>query len=160
MVTWNELAAEAPEIAAAGERLLRRTEIGEGMLATAAPDAPPRLHAVYAEIVDGHLLTFVQSASAKAADLAADGRYAFHAHIDPLQPDEFAVRGTAREVTDASLLAGAVDAWPFDAADGYRLFELDIAWALHGSRPTEDDWPPIYRAWRVGATGGTAPAKG
>ena len=151
MVTWNELAAVAPEIAAAGERLLRRSEIGEGMLATAAPDAPPRLHPVYAEIVDGHLLTFVQSASAKARDLAADGRYAFHTHIDPAQPDEFAVRGTAQEVADEALRAHAVEAWAFDATDGYRLFELDIDWALHGSRPTEDDWPPIYRSWRTGA---------
>jgi hypothetical protein len=151
MVTWNGLAAVAPEIAAAGERLLRRSEIGEGMLATAARETPPRLHAVYAEIVDGRLLTFVQTASAKAADLANDGRYAFHTHIDPAQPDEFAVRGTAKEVADEGLRAMAVEAWAFDASDGYRLFELDIAWALHGSRPTEDDWPPIYRSWRSGA---------
>jgi Pyridoxamine 5'-phosphate oxidase len=151
MVTWNELAAAAPDIAGAGERLLRRSEIGEGMLATAAREAPPRLHAVYAEIVDGRLLTFVQAASAKAGDLASDGRYAFHTHIDPVHPDEFAVRGTAREVADEALRARAVEVWAFDATDGYRLFELDIVWALHGSRPTEDDWPPIYRSWRSNA---------
>jgi hypothetical protein len=149
MATWDALAAAEPQLAADGRRLLTRTGIGEGLLATVREDAAPRIHPVYVEIVDGRLLTFVQAASAKAADLAADGRYALHAHVDPAAPDEFAVRGRAREVGDAGLIDHARAAWAFDAAVGYRLFELDVETALIGRRPTADDWPPVYTAWRA-----------
>ena len=149
MPTWDDLLAAAPAVAEAGARLLRRSGIGEGLLATVRDDAPPRIHPVYAEIVDGALVTFVADASAKARDLADDGRYAFHTHIDPAAPDEFVVRGRAREVTDPGRLERARAAWAFDARDGYRLLELDIEHALLGRRPTADDWPPVYASWRA-----------
>src|SRR5207247_318378 len=82
MATWNDLATADPDLADAGRRLLTRSGIGEGLLATVRGDAPPRIHPVYAEVVDGRLLTFVIEASAKAADLATDGRYALHTHVD------------------------------------------------------------------------------
>jgi len=75
MATWDDLATAEPELAADGRRLLRRTGIGEGLLATIRDDLPPRINPVYAEIVDGRLLTFVQARSAKATDLEADPRY-------------------------------------------------------------------------------------
>jgi hypothetical protein len=149
MPTWDQLAAAAPELAETGRRLLRRSGIGEGLLATVRGDAPPRINPVYAEIVDGRLLTFVGVGSAKAADLAADGRYAFHTHLDPAAPDEFAVRGRAHDVVDPELLEHAFAAWAFDARDGYRPVELDIEHALLGRRPTADDWPPVYASWRA-----------
>jgi len=74
MATWNDLERESPGLAETGRRLLTRSGIGEGLLATVRGDAAPRIHPVYAEIVDGHLVTFVIEGSAKAADLAADGR--------------------------------------------------------------------------------------
>jgi len=151
MATWDELAAAAPDLAADGRRLLRRTGIGEGLLATVRSDTPPRINPVYAEIVDGRLLTFVQASSAKAADLADDPRYAFHAYLIPEAPDEFAVRGRARLVEDPELRDHALAAWAFDArGDGYRLYELDIEHAQIGRRPTADDWPPVYTSWRPG----------
>src|SRR4051812_14809000 len=152
MASWNELSVGAPEIAETGRRLLTRTGIGEGLLATIRSDLPPRINPVYAEIVDGRLLTFVQARSAKAADLADDPRYAFHTHVDPAAPDEFAVRGRARPVEDPELVNHALAAWAFDAqGDGYRLYELDIEHALLGRRATADDWPPVYSAWRPAA---------
>ena len=147
MATWAEMAAAAPEIAAAGERLLKRSGIGEALLATARADGLLRINPVYAEIVDGHLLTFVQARSAKRRDLESDDRYALHTHVDPAAPDEFAVRGRAREVSDAGLRQRALAAWAFDGSD-YPLFELDVAHALLGRRPTADDWPPVYSSWR------------
>jgi hypothetical protein len=154
MATWDDLATAEPELAADGRRLLRRTGIGEGLLATIRDDLPPRINPVYAEIVDGRLLTFVQARSAKATDLEADPRYAFHTYLIPSEPDEFAVRGRARLVDDAGLLAHALEAWAFDAhGEGYRLYELDIEHAQIGRRPTPDDWPPIYRSWRPAGPG-------
>src|SRR6185295_11957727 len=63
----------------------------EALLATARAGGLLRINPVYAEIVDGHLLTFVQAGSAKRADLESDDRYALHTHIDPLAPDGSAV---------------------------------------------------------------------
>jgi hypothetical protein len=152
MAAWDELVAAAPELAETGRRLLRRSGIGEGLLATVRGDAPPRISPVYAEVVKGRLLTFVRADSAKASDLATDGRFAFHTHVDPAAPDEFAVRGRAREVVDPELRERALAAWAFDARDGYRLVELVIEHALLGRRPTADDWPPAYASWRSGRT--------
>jgi Pyridoxamine 5'-phosphate oxidase len=150
MATWDDLAAAEPDLAETGRRLLKRSGIGEGLVASIRDDQPPRINPVYAEIVDGRLLLFVQAPSAKARDLADDPRYAFHTHVDPAAPDEFAVRGRVRAVTDPELYQHALDAWAFDAdGDGYRLYELDIEHALIGRRPTADDWPPVYTSWRA-----------
>ena len=149
MATWDELATAAPDIAEAGRRLLTRSGIGEALLATARAGGLLRINPVYAEIVDGHLLTFVQAGSAKRADLESDDRYALHTHIDRIAPDEFEVRGHAREVVDPALRERALAAWSFDGSQ-YPLFELDIERALLGRRPTADDWPPVYTSWREG----------
>ena len=46
MPTWNDLAEGSPAIADAGRRLIERSGIGEGLLATVRRDAPPRIHPV------------------------------------------------------------------------------------------------------------------
>jgi hypothetical protein len=153
MTNWNDLAAGAPPIATAGRRLIERSGTGEGLLATVRGDGPPpRIHPVAVGIVDGRLLTFVIVGSAKAGDLAADGRYALHAHQDPNVPHEFLVRGQATEVTDATLRASAASEWSFQVDDGYILYELSIDHAVLGERASADDWPPVYTSWRAGAT--------
>jgi hypothetical protein len=149
MATWDAFAAAAPEMADVGRRILTRSGIGEGLLATARADGLLRINPVYAEIVDGRLLTFVQAGSAKRRDLESDDRYAFHTHIDPSAPDEFTVRGHAREVIDPVLREHALAAWSFDGS-AYPLYELDIEHALLGRRATADDWPPVYASWRAG----------
>jgi len=153
MTDWNDLAAGAPAIAATGRELLERTGTGEGLLATVRRAAAPRIHPVNVGIVEGRLLTFVIVGSAKAGDLAADGRYALHAHQDRAAPDEFQVRGRAAAVTDPALRAGAAAVWPFEVDDGYTLYELSIDHAVLGRRATADDWPPVYTSWRPGRPG-------
>ena len=147
MTDWNDLAAGAPAIAGLGRELLERTGAGEGLLATIRGDAPPRIHPVNVGIVDGHLLTFVIVGSAKAGDLAADGRYALHAHQDPAVPHEFQVRGRATEV-GGELRAAAAAGWPFEVDDGYTLYDLSIDHAILGRRASADDWPPVYTSGR------------
>lgn len=148
MTTWSEFAAAAPGQASAGHALLERSGIGEGLLATVRDDAPPRIHPVHVRVVDGRLLTFVIVGSAKAGDLAADGRYALHAHQDPAAPHEFLVRGQAALVADEERRAAAAAEWSFEIDDGYQLYELSIEHAVVGHRPTADDWPPVYTSWR------------
>ena len=146
--SWGAFAAAAPEIAADGRALLERSGIGEGLLATVRGDLPPRIHPVHVRIVDDRLLTFAIGGSAKAVDLARDGRYALHAHQDPAVPHEFLVRGHARAVADPALRGAAAAEWSFSVDDGYDLYELTIDHAVFGRRASADDWPPVYTSWR------------
>jgi len=146
MVTWHDLEAAAPELAAGGRRLIE-SRGGEALLSTVRGDDPPRIHPVNVAIVDGRLYVFVIGRSPKRTDLETDGRYALHAHVDPAAPDEFAVRGRASLVTDAETRARVGSGWAFEVDDGYALFELSIATALVGLRAA-DEWPPRYTSWR------------
>ena len=98
MSSWNEFAAAAPDLAAHGRRLFERYGAGEALLATVRGDATPRIHPINIAIVDGRLLGFLIVGSSKLADVAADGRYALHAHQDRAEPHEFLVRGHAVEL--------------------------------------------------------------
>lgn len=148
MASWAQFEAEAPEMASAGRRLLYRRSTAEGFIATVRDGAPPRIHPIYVAIMDGRLVAFMLP-SAKAVDLAEDGRYALHAHQDPAAPHEFVVRGRARPIDDEPTRRPMVDAWYFNVDDAdHRLFEFGIDHAILGERPTANDWPPRYTSWR------------
>jgi hypothetical protein len=149
VASWAELEAAAAEIAASGRRLLYRNGSGDALLATVRADQPPRIHPITIGIVGGDLLAFILR-SAKLTDLADDGRYALHAHVDPAAPSEFLVRGRAREVTDPAIRAPIAAGWAFEADESYRLFAFGIETALFGRRDGPDDWPPIYARWTEG----------
>lgn len=149
MASWGDLKTSAPEMEERGRELLFRTGAGEGLLTTVAGEALPRTHPVNVGFVGERLLVFVQAGSAKARDLAADGRYALHAHLDPAVPHELLLRGRATPVTDIETRGRAVEAWPFDATAGYALFELGIEHVLFGERKDQDAWPPQYTSWRA-----------
>lgn len=148
MATWAEFETAAPEIAAAGWRLLAAQAAGEfdgdGLLATVRADLAPRIHPVSVGVSDGHLYTFVLQ-SAKLRDLEQDGRFALHSHQDPKAPDEFMVRGHARRVSGPARDAAAAG-WSFGVDDTYVLFELLIESAVLGRRAA-DEWPPRYTTW-------------
>jgi hypothetical protein len=147
MANWSEFEAVAPEMAEEGRRLMYRNGDGEALLVTVRGDEPPRIHPVNAGIVDGHLYTFVQAASAKRRDLDQDGRYALHTHIDPTAPSEFMVRGHARLVEDEATRTAVASDWFFKVDPSYPLYELLVEHALLGERATANDWPPRYSSW-------------
>ncbi len=149
MAEWAEFEASAADIAERGRALVFRTGAGEGLLTTVAGAGLPRTHPVNVGIVDGRLLVFVHGASPKARELAADGRYALHAHQDPAAPHEFLVRGRATVVTDPRQRARAAESWPFTPDGDYTLFALGIEHALFGERGDADAWPPRYASWRA-----------
>jgi Pyridoxamine 5'-phosphate oxidase len=150
MANWTDFATAQPATAARARGLIERTGTGEGLLATVRGDGAPRIHPVNVGIVDGRLVTWVIRSSAKAADLATDGRFALHAHQDPAVPHEFQVRGRATAVTDPVLRAAASE-WAFEVDDGYVLYELVIEHAVFGERASADAWPPVYTSWRPSA---------
>jgi hypothetical protein len=145
MVTWSELDAAAPAIAAEGRRLLYARGDGEALLATVRGDEPPRIHPINVGVVDGRLYAFLLR-SAKRVDLEQDGRYALHAHQDPAAPDEFSVRGRAHLIDDADVRAAVGGAWFFEIDETYHLFEFSIDSAVLGLRGP-DEWPPRYTRW-------------
>lgn len=156
MARWAAFAEAAPELAAAGEELLNREGHGGGLLATVRDGEPPRIHPISVGIVGEGLYAFILK-SAKRVDLEQDGRYAFHAHLDPDAPNEFSLRGRVGIVGEP-IRSTVADGWFFTADEGYELFEFDIESALLGERPTADDWPPRYTTWRAPETGSTPTA--
>jgi len=146
MATWADLEREAATIAAEGRRLLEARGHGEAFLATVRADAEPRIHPISTGIVDGELVAFIIGESPKYRDLAEDGRYALHSHQDAAAPDELALRGRARLVTDPARRAAAAAVWSFEPDDTYALFAFDIDSAILGQRGA-DEWPPRYTRW-------------
>ena len=126
MQSWDAFERAEPEMAAKGLAVLHRHGDGEGFLGTVAASGTPRIHPLNVGVRDGRLLVFVQARSAKARDLAVNARYALHGHLDPEHPDEFMVRGEARQVTDPAVRAAAAADWFFTVADAYPLYELLI----------------------------------
>jgi hypothetical protein len=145
LVAWSDFEAAAPEVAAAGARHLDRAE-GAALLATVrGSDSPPRIHPVTVGIKEGGLYVFVLD-SAKRTDLTEDGRFALHAHQDQAAPDEFSVRGRARQVPQGEVRDRVANGWFFEVDDTYWLFELRLQAAVLGERAA-DEWPPRYRRW-------------
>lgn len=144
--SWSGFAAAAPNLAAEGHRLLNREGRDGGFLVTVRGEATPRIHAVSVGIVEGGLYVFVLP-SAKRTDLEQDGRFAFHAHLDPQVPEEFSIRGRARRVEDPVERAKVAAAWSFEPDQTYGLFELLVSTAVVGRRASADDWPPVYETW-------------
>jgi hypothetical protein len=150
MAGWAEFEASAPAIAAAGRDLLYRTGKGSALLTTVRGDGLPRLHPITVAVTEGRLVAFIIADSPKARDLAEDGRYAMHSHLDLQQPNEFSVRGHARPIDDPATRTGIAANWSFEPDEGYRLFEFLVEHAVAGERPTPEDWPPRYASWRAG----------
>ena len=149
-VSWSEFAAAEPQMAERGRNLIYRRGDGEGLLVTVPGDGLPRVHPINVGVVDGRLAAFIQDRSAKAKDLAADGRFALHAVYDPARPHEFLVRGRAERITDPEIRTAMARDWFFTVSDAYPLYELRVEHIVLGERATANDWPPQYRSWRAG----------
>jgi hypothetical protein len=117
------------------------------LLTTVSGPDLPRTHPVNIGVVDGRLLVFVQAGSAKARELATDGRYSLVNHQDPTSPHELLLRGRATVIEDPGVRGQAAEGWSFTPDASYPLFELDIETALLGERDNPDAWPPRYQSW-------------
>jgi len=146
MATWGEFAASAPELAAAGRRLIYQYGPGTGYLATVRPDGGPRLHPVCPVVTADGLWVFVVP-SPKGADLERDGRYALHALLPEEVEEEFYVTGRARRVDDPAARQRVAVAYHAPVPDDHALFALDVKRVLHAAYRFRGDWPPVYTRW-------------
>ncbi len=149
-VRWEGLERDAPELAAAGHRLLYHHGPGLGYLATLRHDGAPRLHPVCPVVALGGLYLFVGNHTPKAHDLRRDGRYALHTTGSDDVDDEFMVSGIARIAEDDGVRDDVYAAYVATGAftENDTLFELLIDRALHAKYGPRPSWPPDYTRWR------------
>jgi hypothetical protein len=144
---WESFAAQAPELAEAGRRLLYQFGVGLGFLATVRPDGGPRLHPMCPILAEGGLYTFLVP-SPKRNDLVRDPRYALHSFPPAEVDDEFYVTGRARRIDDPDLRTAVAATYHAEVAADHDLFELDVERCLHAAYRARGDWPPRYTRWR------------
>jgi hypothetical protein len=148
MATWATFEAAAPELAAAGQRLLYQYGPGLGFLATVRRDGGPRLHPICPVISEGELWAFILRASPKCADLERDGRFALHAFPPEIKDDEFALTGTVRRVDDETPRERIMAATSARVGEGDEvLFAFDIENALLAIYEARGVFPPAYAKW-------------
>lgn len=151
MASWAEFEAEAPELGAAGRRLLIGSDgVAIAFLATADARGAPHLAPVCPIFCPPHLYVSAGLRTPKARDLRAAGAYVLHALL-AAHDEEFQVAGRAREVEAPDERAGVHAAIPFAS---FRredpLFRLEIDRALHvfWERVGQPDTRAVRRRWR------------
>ncbi len=150
MVTWEEFARAAPELA---ERGARRFAVGVAYVATTGRHGAPRVHPVTPLIAGGRLVAFVAVHTAKYGNLRRDPRYALHAVLGE-NDEEFLVTGTAVPADDwATRLLAAAEAVKIGmTSKDDVLFEFHIErahWAVWEGLGTPDI-RKVSRRWPEG----------
>lgn len=158
MASWKEFAAQAPEIASAGQELIFQFGRGLAYLATIRPDGGPRVHPISPLFLGETLVVAV--GGSKMHDLLRDSRFALHTPGPKDTDDEFYLTGVASPVF-ARLQVESVSDYgsPVTPHANPRAFELDIERALlatYRPRAEGNTWPPKYDRWRDDARVPTA----
>jgi hypothetical protein len=98
--TWQQFAAQSPELAAIGEAQFART--GLALVGTFRRDGWPRISPVEPFIVDGLLYLGMTWRSVKALDLLRDPRCVVHSTVSDREgtEGEFKVYGRAVEINN------------------------------------------------------------
>ncbi len=144
---FSDFETDAPEIAAAFNRLLISNEVA--FLATVSGNGKPRLHPFVPKVVDGLLLAFIMDDSPKLRDLDGNGNFALHT-LPGDQDEECCLNGQARRA-DQALFEAAANAMGFATGvdEHHILFEFRIERALWtrwldfgtpGHRPSRRGW--------------------
>ena len=132
MVTWNEFAAAAPGLAAAGRALINQFQVGLAFLATVRKDGGPRLHPVCPVFSQDRLFVLIVPTSPKHGDLLRDGRYALQSFPQPKAGgEEFYIAGRASLVDDPSRRAAVFRDARHMAHESETTLELWVDRVMH-----------------------------
>jgi hypothetical protein len=146
---WGEFTERAPDLAAAGRRLLRLDDRPLAFLATVTGDGRPRVAPVCPILAGGELYVSVGAHTPKVGDLRERGAFALHA-LPGMNDEEFQLGGRAVEVGDAAERASVHRAIRFpvyNPADPVFALRLDRChWALW-EEPAER--PTRRASWRA-----------
>jgi uncharacterized pyridoxamine 5'-phosphate oxidase family protein len=143
-MSWSNLESQAPDLAAFGrERLHNKV----AYLATIRKDGSPRVHPFTPIIGEGYFFVFMEPTSPKGHDLRRDGRYAVHCSVIDTsgKSGEVILTGKAKFIEDPALRAIAVKICPYNPAERYILFELEVENATITEYPGGE---PVRKHWR------------
>lgn len=153
MASWQELLAEAPDLA---ERVQRRFGAHKHiLLATLRHDGAPRLSGCEVQYSGGHLWVGMMGGSRKAADLQRDPRVALHsAPIDlELGDGDAKISGRAVEVVDEAEIADWLGDQGSQPPGSFHLFRIDVSEVsivrVAGDRLVIDAWQQGRGTWQV-----------
>ncbi len=144
--TWADFEQSAPEIAAAGRRLLEDAPgiPGVAFLATVGRDSTPRIHPFIPAVFDGRLWAFVIE-SPKQRDLDRAGHYAIHSRLGE-RDESFTIAGTASRREDFDDRRRVADVMPYSDIDEHHvLYEFAVVRALWTTWTTPTT--PAYHRW-------------
>ncbi|HEV3401161.1 MAG TPA: pyridoxamine 5'-phosphate oxidase family protein [Acidimicrobiales bacterium] len=145
-VTWEEFAAEAPELAAAVRARFEAAR--HHVLATLRSDGAPRVSGTEVQLRDGELTLGSMYGAVKALDLRRDGRFALHANPGDgsMTGGDAKVGGIAEEVVGEELERYADEGNP---PGSFHLFRLRLAEAVLTSLHPDGD-RLVIESWRPG----------
>jgi hypothetical protein len=117
MVTWQQFASDAPDLAVRAESAVRRRK--HMTMATLRRDGSPRISGTELELTDGDVFVGMMPNSRKAVDLQRDPRVAIHGPTsDP--PDD-----PTKWIGEAKIAGRAVEL-PRAGANAAHRFRIDI----------------------------------
>lgn len=151
MVSWSRLEQRAPDLGAAGRRLLIGADgVAIGFLASVGPRGAPHLSPVCPIFAGDDVYVSAPTRTPKVADLRAASHYVLHAMLGA-SDEEFQIAGRAREVTDAPERAAVHAAIRFAAFEReHPIFRLSIERALwvYWERAGQPDTRAVRRRFR------------
>ncbi len=148
-MNWQEFAAAAPELAAAGAERFEQT--GLVLVGTLRRDGWPRISPVEPYIVDGELMLGMMWQSRKALDLLRDPRLVVHSTTCNREGTEgdFKLYGRANDVPDVRMRQRYEDALEakihWRPPNPYHLFSVEIesaAFVMFGTKRSGIRWNP------------------
>ena len=154
MTSWSHFVLAAPELAAAGERLLKGADgLPIAFLASATREGVPHLGPVCPIFCGEDLYLSAAGATPKVHDLRAGGAFSLHAFLGE-SDEEFQVLGQANEVQAAEERSAVHEAIPFASFDpDHPIFRLSVARALwvFWERAGQPDTRAVRHRWAAEA---------
>lgn len=128
-MSWRALAAEAPDLAAAGRERFERANVA--LLGTIRRDGSPRISPVEPYFLADELVFGVMR-SPKWDDLRRDPHCVLHSAVTDVNGSEgeFKVYGRAQTVSDEAILGAASAWWLGRPRDGVGVYAIEIEEAV------------------------------
>jgi hypothetical protein len=141
-ITWAELEAAEPELAAFGRERLEGQVVFQ---ASIRRDGSPRVHPVSPWFGAGQLVLCCRAGSPKVTEFALDDRYALHSPMDNHDGEggECMVRGTLHRIDDED---PATAARPFTSTYPLAFYACDVQEIVATTYAGDT---PIYRRFRA-----------
>jgi hypothetical protein len=153
MTSWDELSAEAPDLAAAARRSFDQGK--HKVMATIRRDGSPRVSGTEVVFFEGDVWLGSMPGAMKARDLLRDPRVALHSPTvdESMKPDlgDAKLSGRAEEITDADVKARFLKSFAEETGQNppepFHLFRIGLTEVL---RSWVDGDHMVIESWHEG----------